>query len=437
MNPLHISTAFDSGAIEVLSLADHRNIQLNIRSDNASAFTQWFHFSLHGAAGLPVVLHFMNAGQCAYAKGWQDYAVLASLDRQHWFRIETQFDGQVMTAQTTPAAQCIYFAYFAPYSWEQHLDMLAVATASPYVQQERLGASVLGRDISLLRITDAESAVPLADRKRVWVIARQHPGESMASWFVEGLLERLLDAAVSVARALRQRCVFHVVAHMNPDGAVLGNLRTNAAGANLNREWLDPSMETSPEVFLVRQRMLATQQPPGQQRGPQGQAARQQHGSMRGRRKREAFVCQQRIGEPPEQAHAHGRSQRQWRQAPQRAALVRRGVLAGCAGRLAPVQQVAQRQRDGARAQQARQHNVPGGQGGRETTMNAVQINTVTSAASIPPRRGDRRGKMRGTACWRKGNGTGRMPRLSRLALCGAVPDQRPVRGQCPRIPGR
>ncbi len=256
MNPLHISTAFDSGAIEVLSLADHRNIQLNIRSDNASAFTQWFHFSLHGAAGLPVVLHFMNAGQCAYAKGWQDYAVLASLDRQHWFRIETQFDGQVMTAQTTPAAQCIYFAYFAPYSWEQHLDMLAVATASPYVQQERLGASVLGRDISLLRITDAESAVPLADRKRVWVIARQHPGESMASWFVEGLLERLLDAADSVARALRQRCVFHVVPHMNPDGAVLGNLRTNAAGANLNREWLDPSMETSPEVFLVRQRML-------------------------------------------------------------------------------------------------------------------------------------------------------------------------------------
>jgi murein tripeptide amidase MpaA len=39
---------------------------------------------------------------------------------------------------------------------------------------------------------------------------------------------------------------------MNPDGGVLGNLRTNAAGANLNREWLEPSPERSPEVHAVR-----------------------------------------------------------------------------------------------------------------------------------------------------------------------------------------
>ena len=40
--------------------------------------------------------------------------------------------------------------------------------------------------------------------------------------------------------------------------SVLGNLRTNAAGANLNREWANPSMATSPEVFLVRQRIQQT-----------------------------------------------------------------------------------------------------------------------------------------------------------------------------------
>jgi len=39
---------------------------------------------------------------------------------------------------------------------------------------------------------------------------------------------------------------------MNPDGSVLGNLRTNAAGANLNREWLQPSADRSPEVLAVR-----------------------------------------------------------------------------------------------------------------------------------------------------------------------------------------
>lgn len=51
MNALHISTQFDSDAIEVLSLADPQDIQLHIRRDNASEFAQWFHFSLQGGAG--------------------------------------------------------------------------------------------------------------------------------------------------------------------------------------------------------------------------------------------------------------------------------------------------------------------------------------------------------------------------------------------------
>ena len=45
---------------------------------------------------------------------------------------------------------------------------------------------------------------------------------------------------------------------MNPDGSAHGNLRTNAAGANLNREWAKPSKLRSPEVFAVRNRMFET-----------------------------------------------------------------------------------------------------------------------------------------------------------------------------------
>jgi len=88
------------------------------------------------------------------------------------------------------------------------------------------------------------------------VIARQHPGETMAEWFVEGFLERLLDESDPTARVLLDQCVFYVVPNMNPDGAVRGNLRTNAAGANLNREWAAPSLEKSPEVYYVRRKML-------------------------------------------------------------------------------------------------------------------------------------------------------------------------------------
>ena len=257
MPQISISSQFDSGAIDVISVAEARDIQVNIRKDNAADFAQWFHFALHGVAQLPVVVRFMNAGQCAYPDGWDGYQVVASYDRQNWFRIETQFDGQVMTARFTPETPCVYLAYFEPYSYEQHLDLLGSAAASSHVKQTRLGSTLDGRDMSVLCITDATAPMPEAERKKVWLIARQHPGETMAEWFAEGFLERLLDADDSVSRVLLQRCVFYVVPNMNPDGGARGNLRTNAAGANLNREWLEPSLQRSPEVFLVRQHMLA------------------------------------------------------------------------------------------------------------------------------------------------------------------------------------
>ena len=205
---------------------------------------------------MPVRLRFLNAGRCAYPKGWEGYRVNVSYDRQNWFRIATQFDGQVMSVDFTPEKQLIYFAYFEPYSYERHLDLLGSAAASDHVEVQHLGQTLEGRDMTLLKITSAAGAIAADERKKIWLIARQHPGETMAEWFVEGFLERLLDDDDPVARVLLTQCVFYVVPHMNPDGAVHGNLRTNAGGANLNREWAQPSLEKSPEVYWVRQKML-------------------------------------------------------------------------------------------------------------------------------------------------------------------------------------
>ena len=80
----------------------------------------------------------------------------------------------------------------------------------------------------------------------------------MAEWWMEGALERLVDASDPVARLLRQRATFNIVPNMNPDGSCRGHLRTNAAGANLNREWAAPTAERSPEVLCVLTAMQAT-----------------------------------------------------------------------------------------------------------------------------------------------------------------------------------
>ncbi|WP_107687554.1 M14 family metallopeptidase [Neisseria wadsworthii] len=250
---LKISTSFDAGAVVVKDLADASNIRLEIRPDNASEFAQWFYFRLQGAAYTPCTMHFENAAQCAYPDGWIDYQACASYDRQNWFRVPTRYENGVLTIEHTPLANSIYYAYFEPYSGEQHLNLLGDAQGSGLCQIEDLGNTVEGRDINLLTVgNQVESDL------KVWIIARQHPGETMAEWFIEGLLARLLDPQDPTARALLDQATFYIVPNMNPDGSALGNLRTNAAGANLNREWLEPTPEKSPEVFYVRQKMHET-----------------------------------------------------------------------------------------------------------------------------------------------------------------------------------
>ena len=119
-----------------------------------------------------------------------------------------------------------------------------------------LGQTLDGREIDCVSVgTGALQA---------WVIHRQHPGESMAAFYATGLLNRLLGLQTGgsvdpVAQQLLSQCTFHVVPSMNPDGALRGHLRTNAAGANLNREWAPtgsyaaPTLERSPEVYYTLQ----------------------------------------------------------------------------------------------------------------------------------------------------------------------------------------
>jgi len=126
------------------------------------------------------------------------------------------------------------------------------------VSLRHLGLTLDGRDLDYLQFGPMDAAVNTNDRKSIWAIARQHPGESMAEWWMEGWIERLLDENDATSRALRSIADIHVVPNMNPDGSVRGHLRTNAVGANLNREWQSPSMEKSPEVYLVREHMHKT-----------------------------------------------------------------------------------------------------------------------------------------------------------------------------------
>jgi len=248
---LTVSADFDSGNIQVLDTSDPSNIRLAIRADSQSAHFQWFHFLVAGLnPGEQYGFSLDNAGQSSYHHAWHGYNAVASYNQRDWFRVPSTFDGQALRFTLQPRAAQVWFAYFEPYRRDRHAQLLDQALAQPDMQLLAVGKSVEGRDLPLLRKGDGA-----AHKLKLWLIAQQHPGEHMAQWFIEGVVQRLGYADDKEMQALLAVADIYLVPIMNPDGAEHGHLRTNARGKDLNRAWQDSSAEFTPEVFFVQQQM--------------------------------------------------------------------------------------------------------------------------------------------------------------------------------------
>jgi murein tripeptide amidase MpaA len=250
---MRITANFDAGNIEVISLDNKKDIQLAIRPDFGGKFLQWFNFRIDGEVGEQYILNIINAGESSYIEGWENYQAVASYDRQHWFRLPTFYKAGKLTIVAEMECETIQIAYFAPYSYERHQDLLAAVQMHPLVSLEHLGETIDKRDLTLVKIGNGDT-----NKRNIWITARQHPGETMAEWLVDGLIHSLLDSDNATGKLLLDKANFYIVPNMNPDGSVRGHLRTNALGINLNREWLSPSLAKSPEVFHVINKMEET-----------------------------------------------------------------------------------------------------------------------------------------------------------------------------------
>lgn len=238
---LSINSAFDGGNIVVKNQDSVDDIRLEIRKDTASDFFQWFYFRLTGAEGDPCRMVIENAKDAAYVDGWEGYRACASYDRKTWFRIDaTRYENGQLIIEHTPKHDSVYYAYFAPYSAERHHDQIAEYIQHPGVSLNVIGHSVEGQALDCLEIGEGDI--------NIWITARQHPGETMAEWWMDGFISRLINGEDEATVKLREKAKFFIIPNMNPDGSCRGNLRTNYTGANLNREWGVATLERSPEV---------------------------------------------------------------------------------------------------------------------------------------------------------------------------------------------
>jgi murein tripeptide amidase MpaA len=144
------------------------------------------------------------------------------------FTIESYHDNDTM-----------FFAHCYPYTYSDCMIMMK-RVCTPLYLKDRIRRTDLcktkaGNNVELLIITNFTSNQDsIAERKCIIISSRVHPGESNASFILEGFLEFIVSNEKE-AKALRDIFVFKIIPMLNPDGVVVGNYRTNLCGLDLNR----------------------------------------------------------------------------------------------------------------------------------------------------------------------------------------------------------
>lgn len=176
----------------------------------------------------------------------------------------------------------VYFAAYPPYTYTMLLQFLSNISehscAAPHFRRTDLCRSIGQLPVPLLVVSQDISAAPEAhgkdaegshskatspsfantvdaktksSRPAIAIIARQHPGEVVGSWAMQGLLKFLLGPS-QIAERLREENVFHIVPMVNVDGVVHGNSRCTLAGVDPNRMWHDPNPIIHPVIYALK-----------------------------------------------------------------------------------------------------------------------------------------------------------------------------------------
>ena len=199
MASISISDAFDGGNIKHLSTTPSSkepgvlNVSLEIKPDVFTELEniqhlQYFCFRAainYDAAGSIQKVKYViaNASKTSYPLAWKGSTVFYSNDYNNvdgWSRITDTFytEGQLWWDYThKPKESTVYFTYFPPFSYERHLSL--ISKCQQYTTVESLGQSLDGREIEAVVVGTGDLVC--------WIIHRQHPGETMAEHYAEGM----------------------------------------------------------------------------------------------------------------------------------------------------------------------------------------------------------------------------------------------------------
>eukprot|EP01062_Namystynia_karyoxenos_P041562 TRINITY_DN3028_c0_g1_i2.p1 TRINITY_DN3028_c0_g1~~TRINITY_DN3028_c0_g1_i2.p1 ORF type:complete len:959 (+),score=205.78 TRINITY_DN3028_c0_g1_i2:108-2984(+) len=299
--PLGFDASFETGNLKSAVQVNEREYELELREDfGTTRYSQWFHFAVTGMQrGLKYTFRIINLvkAKSLYAEGllplgrWcscREAALAVMLpDRpvgcdgrwqrlgdpvtylpskllqpkknrkmraRPFYMLSFTFEPPWPHQEGAPPPERWYFARCFPYSWsdlQRHLRHLEVT--KPCVRSKVLCETIAGNECAVLTVT-APCHLPDELEKRPIIVlsARIHPGESMSSWMMRGVLDFLVSEQPE-ARRLRQLYCFTIVPMLNPDGVIAGCFRCSLFPSDLNRVWQYPDRECHPTVYHLKQ----------------------------------------------------------------------------------------------------------------------------------------------------------------------------------------
>lgn len=147
----------------------------------------------------------------------------------------------------------VYFSHSYPYTYSDLSNYLTGMFARKEVGRlatiKNLGRTVGKNRIDLLTITARKNNIK--EKRIVWILARQHPGEVTSSFVVEGMIDFLVGEN-RAAEYLRDNLIFKIVPMVNTDGVIHGNSRCELVGTDPNRRWKEPSKLLHPVIYQIR-----------------------------------------------------------------------------------------------------------------------------------------------------------------------------------------
>lgn len=272
---LTFDSKFECGNLALVLKKSENEYDLLMQTDiNTKGHTQWFYFKVQNPTTKTVKFNILNFSKNDSLFNYGMQIVIHSekhyqKTKTQWFRggKEISYFGNnikrnskggtyytlTFTYEFLYESDTVSFAYCYPYSYSrllQDLENLEMNFAD-IVSRRTLCLSISDKRCELVTITAPGSTEEVKKRKGVVLSARVHPGESVASWMMKGVLE-FLTSKSKEAKILREKYVFKILPMLNPDGVYYGNYRCGLGGSDLNRNWKTPSKILHPTIYASK-----------------------------------------------------------------------------------------------------------------------------------------------------------------------------------------